>query len=81
VTEHKSSGQLRAVVTLVRVFVAGDYQYGYFVDEHQLLALLDQKSKDAYLSAGNEIRLEVAPVVAQCVIDMGVTPYAKRRVA
>lgn len=75
-TEHKSVGKLPAVDTLVRVFVDNDYTYGYFVRETALMALLDEDQQKAYL-VGAEARLEVSLEVAQEIIDMGLTPYAK----
>lgn len=75
-TEHKSVGKLPAVDTMVRVFVDNDYTYGYFVREAAVVALLDEDQRKDYL-AGVEARLEVSVEVAQEIIDMGLTPYAK----
>lgn len=82
VTEHKSVGELRPAVTLntVRVFVNQDYGYGYFVDERALLGLLGEAQTKAYLEAKDDFKVDVSPEVAQQVIDMGHTPYAKARV-
>ena len=79
VTEHKSVGALKSPSTMVRVFVDHDYDYGYFVDEHALFALLSSEQRGIYLQ-GSEAKLDVTPEVAQQIIDMGSTPYTKRRV-
>lgn len=77
ITEHKSVATLNPLNTLVRVFVNRDFHYGYFVPEHQLVGLLtDAQTKD-YLQ-GSSACLDVSPEVAQQIIDMGQTPYAKR---
>lgn len=80
ITEHKSTGTLRPVSNAVRVFVDNDYHYGYFVPEDKLFALLDAEQQQAYLQ-GDDVKLDVTPQVAQQVIDLGVTPYTKARVA
>lgn len=79
VTEHKSVGALKSISTMVRVFVDRDYNYGYFVDEHALFALLSSEQQGIYLQ-GSEAKLEVSAQLAQQIIDMGSTPYTKRRV-
>lgn len=81
VTEHKSSGALRGISRVVRVFVDHDYHYGYWVDEHELFELLTAEQQTAYLAAENDIRLDVPAATAQRIIDIGDTPYAKRKVA
>lgn len=80
ITEHKSVGALRPN-NVVRVFVDDDYNYGYFVAEDELHALLNVEQRQAYLAANYDVKLEVEPKVAQRLIDLGVTPYAKRQVA
>lgn len=47
VTEHKSVGTLNPLNTSVRIFVDRDFQYGYFVPEHQLFDLLTDEQKHA----------------------------------
>ena len=79
VTEHKSNGVLSAVDRAVRVFVDNDLHYGYFVPEHQLFALLSVEQQQDYLRS-NTSHLDVSPEVAQKIIDMGITPYAKKTV-
>lgn len=79
VSEHKSVGTLNPVETSVRVFVDRDFDYGYFVPEHQLFELLTAEQQVVYLQ-GESAQLDVAPAVAQQLIDIGQTPYAKRRV-
>lgn len=79
VTEHKSVGQLAQVETLVRVFVDRDFDYGYFVPERKLFDLLDKAQQDTYLQ-GTSSTLDVTPAVAQQIIDIGHSPYPKRRV-
>lgn len=79
ITEHKSQGQLKAISTAVRVFVNDDLNYGYFVDEHKLFALLTPEQQTSYLQ-GSDAKLDVTPEVAQQIIDMGSAPYAKVRV-
>lgn len=79
ITEHKSVGTLNALNTSVRVFVDRDYHYGYFVPEHRMFDLLTDEQKHAYLQ-GDTARLDVPAEIAQKLIDMGHTPYAKRRV-
>ena len=79
ITEHKSQGRLNPVQTAVRVFVDNDYSYGYFVDEHKLFDLLTPVQRELYLKEA-DATFDVDPAVAQQLIDIGVTPYTKRRV-
>ena len=78
-TENKSIGTKVSPYGMVRVFVDNDYNYGYFVHEEDVFGLLTESQKKEYL-AGTEARLDVTPEVAQKIIDMGVTPYAKPKV-
>lgn len=61
------------------LLVNKDFYYGYFVPEHALFALLTKSQQEAYLEAGT-VRLDVPPEAAQKIIDMGQTPFTKRRV-
>lgn len=81
VTEHKSTGALRSISHPVRVFVNFDYHYGYWVDEHELVALLDAPQQATYLAAPGDIELDVSTDIAQRIIDTGNTPYKKSKVA
>lgn len=76
-TEGKSMGKLNALASSVRVFVNNDYSYGYFVDEHKLFGLLTPAQQAEYLQASTAT-LEVEPVVAQQIIDMGKTIYTNK---
>lgn len=82
ISEHKSIGEWCSslVGNAVRVFVDQDYQYGYFVDEHQLFGLLREDQKVEYLQAVDGIKFDVMPQLAQAIIDIGATPYSKPRV-
>lgn len=81
VTENKSIGELAlGGLNVVRVFVDGDYEYGYWLREHKIFSMLDAAQQQAYL-AGPEAKLEVSRDIAQRIIDMGTTPYAKRQLA
>lgn len=79
ITEHKSVEKLNSVPTQVRVFVNFDFHYGYFVDEHLLFSLLTAEQQNQYLK-GPDAQLDVAPEVAQRIIDEGHTIYAKPKV-
>lgn len=73
VTEHKTTGTLHPLIRqVVRVFVDGDMDYGYFVDEVELLALLTPEQQEYYLSRP-DVTLDIKPEVAQAIIDIGVT--------
>lgn len=76
VTEHKSVGALNPISRAVRVFVNEDYHYGYFVDEHALFELLTPQEQIRYLDA-HDVTLDVALPVAQRIVDIGATPFAK----
>lgn len=80
VTEHKSVGKIDPMNSAVRVFVNREFHYGYFVREHDLFGLLTPEQQEKYLQ-GKSATLDVSPDVAQKIIDMGQTPYAKPRVA
>lgn len=79
VTEHKHTGSMPLYKNLVRVFVDKDYDYGYFVDEHDLFALLSEEQQKIYL-AKSYVQFDITPEVAQQIIDMGHTPYTKKKV-
>ncbi len=79
VTEHKSMNSLNPVSTSVRVFVDNDLHYGYFVDEHKLFGMLSAEQQERYLESA-DCKLEVSRELAQAIIDIGATPYAKQRV-
>lgn len=79
VTEHKSIGALNPIEDVVRVFVDGDFHYGYFVPEHQLFGLLTAEQQQDYLRS-DTANLDVPVEVAQKLIDLGQTPFTKRRV-
>jgi len=78
VTEHKSRGVLKVPDYAVRVFVDRDYAYGYFVSEHALFEMLSDAQQAQYLAA-EDVKLDVPIEVAQRIIDIGKTPYQKRR--
>ncbi len=80
ITEHKSQGTLHPLDSVVRVFVDHDYHYGYWVPEHALFAQLTPEQQQVYLQ-GSDAKLDVTPAVAQHLIDIGTTPFAKRQVA
>ena len=61
---------------LVRVFVDGDYNYGYWVDEAQLFDMLTTDQKNDYVQK-SQIELDVANEVAQKIIEIGLNPYKK----
>jgi hypothetical protein len=61
---------------LVRVFVDGDYNYGYWVDEAQLFDMLTPDQKNDYVQK-SQIELDVANEVAQKIIEIGLNPYKK----
>lgn len=71
---------MRNTGNLVWVFVDRDYHYGYFVDENVLFSMLEPSQQAAYLAAPADIELDVSASLAQQVIDIGVTPYARQRV-
>lgn len=79
VTEHKSVGSLNMQNNSVRVFVDGDYDYGYFVPELDLFKLLDVEQMESYLG-GTAADLDVTPEIAQTIIDISYTPHQKKRV-
>lgn len=78
VTEHKSIGKLNPVATAVRVFVDRDYRYGYFVPEDKLFELLNEDQQAAYLQ-GESAQLDVPIEVAEKIVELGHTPYAKQK--
>lgn len=78
VTEHKSVGRLNPVESMVRVFVDNDFSYGYFVPEHALYELLTEEQQVAYL-ASSDAHLDVPIEVAEKIVEIGHTPFAKRR--
>lgn len=80
-TEGKSVGALRRAGNMVRVFVDNDFNYGYWVVEDQLLALLEVEVQHEYLRAPADFTTEVEPSVAQKIVDIGMTPYSKVKVA
>jgi len=61
---------------LVRVFVDGDYSYGYWVDEIQLFDILTPDQKNDYTKK-SQIELDVTNEVAQKIIEIGLSPYKK----
>lgn len=77
ITEHKSLGQVREN-NLVRVFVDDDVDYGLFIHEPDLFALLTPEQQENYL-ASTEGRFKVSKPVAQAIIDQGRTPYCKQK--
>ena len=82
VTENKSVGtpRLTAAGNIVRVFVDNDLQYGYWVPEKAILDSLDPAQAQEYLQ-GEVAKLEVSRDIAQYLIDIGQTPYTKRKLA
>lgn len=76
ITEHKSVDTLNPWNDSVRVFVDGDFNYGYFVREHRLFELLTTEQQGVYLQ-GTTAKLDVSVAVAQAVVDMGATPFKK----
>ncbi len=80
VTEHKSRGALKVPDYAVRVFVDRDYGYGYFVSEHALFEMLTEAQQVQYL-ATDDVKLDVPIEFAQRIIDIGQTPYQKRRLS
>jgi hypothetical protein len=76
ITEHKSVDTLNPWNDTVRVFVDGDFNYGYFVREHRLFELLTAEQQVTYLQ-GRTAKLDVSIAVAQAVVDMGATPFKK----
>ena len=59
---------------LVRVFVNGDYSYGYWVDEFQLFDMLTPDQKK-YYSKKNSVELDVSDEVGKKIIEIGLNPY------
>lgn len=77
VTEHKSHGALCPTNPAVRVFVDGDFNYGYFVPERPLFDLLTAEQQPSYLEAKGSFQAKVPVATAQSIIDMGATPFRK----
>jgi hypothetical protein len=75
-TENKSSGSLNLGDNLVRVFVNGDYGYGYWVPESQLFNLLSEEQKTLYLETSQAI--EVTEEVVNKITEIGLSPYKKK---
>jgi hypothetical protein len=61
---------------LVRVFVDGDYSYGYWVDEVQLFDMLTPDQKNDYAQK-SQIELDVTNEIAKQIIEIGLNPYKK----
>lgn len=76
ITEHKSVDTLNPWNDMVRVFVDGDFNYGYFVRVPRLFELLTAEQQVTYLQ-GRTAKLDVSIAVAQAVVDMGATPFKK----
>lgn len=81
VSEHKSFDPVRFYNNRVRVFVDRNYQYGLWIDEDRLFDLLTQEQKKQYLTdrTTEGMRYFLSREVAQKVIDLGYSPYAKQR--
>ncbi len=81
ISENKSVGNLRPVITknCVRVFVDQDYHYGYFVDEHKLFSMLTESQKAEYLASPNDVKFDVAEKIARDIIDIGVSPFKDKK--
>lgn len=77
VTENKSIGSLSNTDYSVRVFVDHDMTYGYWVSEHTLFELLSAEQQKEYLR-GADASFYVDTEVANKIIEIGHTPYAKR---
>ena len=73
-TENKNLNPVSG--NLVRVFVDGDYSYGYWVDEIQLFDILTPDQKNDYAKK-SQIELDVTNEVAQKIIEIGLSPYKK----
>lgn len=76
VTENKSVDQLTDLCNTVRVFVNRDFGYGYWINEIQLLEILNLGDLSVYLP-GREYLTDVPVEIAQRIVDAGATPYAK----
>ena len=79
VTENKSVGTINPYGACVRVFVADDFHYGYFVHELSLYGLLSEDQQEKYLQTSS-VTLDVSADIAQKIIDMGQSPYGKLKV-
>lgn len=83
ITENKSTGKLNPVNNAVRVFIDGDMDYGYWVSEHDLFEMLTEDQRHLYLK-GNHANGDVALIdvdveVARKLIEIGMTPYKKKK--
>lgn len=76
VTENKSNGN-PTPNNLVRVFVNGDYNYGYWVDESKLFDLLSEDQRTFYATKESP-SLDITKEVANEIIRIGLTPYSKK---
>lgn len=83
ITEHKSVGALApaSLKRSVRVFVNFDMNYGYFVSEHLVFQELSKEQQALYLAEPSSVELDLEPAAVQRLIDAGVTPYKKEKVA
>lgn len=82
VTEHRSFDHTEWFANnVVRVFVDGDYSYGYWVPEDKLYELFDEAQRKQYRedhsSSGGKFMM--GKEAAQHIIDIGQTPYNKMK--
>lgn len=79
VTENRTQNPNRFSYNTVRIFVDGDYTYGYWVSEKEIYDSLNEVQKKQYLTDNSYAggKFEVDKATAQHLIDIGQTPYNK----
>lgn len=79
VTEGRSPHPEWYARSTVRVFVEGDYNYGYWVPEDKLYEKLDEAQKKQYREDQSYTggKYKVTKETAQYFIDIGQTPFNK----
>lgn len=63
---------------LVRVFVDGDYNYGYWVDEVKLFGMLTPDQKNDYTQKSS-VELDVTNEIVKEIIEIGLNPYKTKQ--
>lgn len=82
VSENKSYDPVRFFRNRVRVFVDRNYNYGLWIDEDKLFEQLTIDQKKQYLTdrSPQGLYYQVSPEVAQKIVDLGNSPYAKQKI-
>jgi uncharacterized protein YaaR (DUF327 family) len=78
VTEGRSTKHLSGFKNLVRVFIDGDYSYGYWFEEKELYNILDEEQKNQYFQVDPIVcNFTISEKVAETIKNLGISPFKK----